>query len=98
MQKTRLFLDFSLFYVTIWTYFIDSDLLPSFTLHWAIIPTSKYEPVNGTILIIVDYLFSRDAPSWSKLISDSLVTSNIFVYLFQNVSLCVIDYSIVYIK
>ena len=31
--ETWLFLDFSLFYVTIWTYFIDSDLLPSFTLH-----------------------------------------------------------------
>ena len=31
--KTWLFLDFSLFCVTIWTYLIDSDLLPSFILH-----------------------------------------------------------------
>ena len=50
MQKTWLFLDLSLFYVKIWTYFIDSDLLPSFTLHSAIIPTLKYEQVNSTIL------------------------------------------------
>ena len=40
--ETWLFLDFSLFYVTIWTYFIDSDLLPYFTLDSAIIPTLKY--------------------------------------------------------
>ena len=56
-------LDFSLFYVTIWTYFIDSDLLPSFTLHCAIILTLKYEPVNCSILTVVDYSVSRDAPT-----------------------------------
>ena len=44
---------------------MDSDLLPYFTIHGAVIPTLKYELVNSSILTVVNYAGSRDGPNYS---------------------------------
>ena len=44
-----------------------------------IIPTLKYEPANGTILTVVDYSVSRDAPSFQQYLTNRRSNQPVYV-------------------